>query len=208
MNGRAARGFTLIELIIGLTLISMALTIAFASLRLATRSMERTSYLVEELEELRIVRSVVQTQLVQALPLREASTEQQVNFQGGDQQLEFVAPAPVQSERLAGLYRYRLALIAQEAGRSLVLDYEPYQPGVPRAWPAEHETATLMDNITEGEFSYFGALPDDKDNKEAWQSQWSGMERLPRMVRIILQRSQPTQQVVELVVALPTERVR
>lgn len=204
MRWRAA-GFTLIELIIAMALIGMALALGFAALRLAARSMESTDQLVNDLEEMRIARSVVQRQLSQALPIRESLTERQINFHGESQQLEFIAPAPSQGERMMGLYRYRLRFAAKERVQGLLLEYQPYEPGAVRAWPTTAESALLVSNIKEGEFAYFGT---SQGEVEEWQSHWSRMERMPRMVRIAMIHGEQGNEPLELVVALPVERGR
>lgn len=201
MRGRV-HGFTLVELLIALTLISMALAIAFAALRIAARSMESTELLVNELEELRVVRTVMQQQLVQARPLHESATQRQVNFHGESRQLEFVAPAPSQDGRLMGLYRYRLSIDAVADRQQLLLAYQPYVPGVAHDWPLNGETTLLASDLRQGEFSYFGVGAQG----EAWQSRWSGQERLPRLVRLVLVRDVQNAAPLELVVALPAER--
>lgn len=205
MKLRRDNGFTLIELIIAMTLIGMALAIGFSALRLAARSMESTDRLVNDLEELRVARAVVQRQLSQALPLRESLAERQLNFDGESQQVEFIAPAPWQEERMAGLYRYRLRLAARGDKQGLLLEYQPYQPGTPRDWPRNAESTLLVSNIKECEFSYFGSGQGEVDE---WQSNWQRMERMPRMVRIAMLRSAADEAPLELVVALPVERGR
>lgn len=200
MTAGSARGFTLIEVIIALALIGMAMAIGFAALRLAARSMESTDRLVEELETMRVVYTVMQRQLPQARPLREVTTQRQVSFHGEGRQLDFVAPAPLQGERLVGLYRYRLRFEPVGSAMNLLLEYQPYAPG---AWQGAVESELLVDGISTGEFSYFGPV---RDEVEAWHPRWGGEERLPRMVRITLLRTGAGSEPLELVVALPVER--
>lgn len=203
MNAGGTRGFTLIELIIALALIGMAMAIGFAALRLAVRSMESTDRLVEELETMRVAYTVMQRQLPQARPLREVSTQREVSFHGEGRQLDFVAPAPLQGERLMGLYRYRLRFEPAGEAMNLLLEYQPYAPGAAPAWQGAVESELLMGGIGTGEFSYFGA---GRDEVEGWQPRWNAEERLPRMVRITLLRKGAGSEPLELVVALPVER--
>jgi general secretion pathway protein J len=205
MKPRRVGGFTLIELIIAMALIGMALAIGFAALRLAARSMESTDRLVNDLEELRVAQAVVQRQLSQALPLRESVTERQVNFHGEIQQVEFVAPAPSQGERMVGLYRYRLRMAMEGEKQGLLLEYQPYVPGPSHDWPDTTESTLLVSNIKECEFSYFGV---DQGAVEEWQTSWDDMERMPRMVRVAMLRGAQGDAPLELVVALPVERGR
>jgi len=202
MNSRRADGFTLIELIIAVALIGMAFAMGFAALRLAARSMESTDRLVNDLEELRVARTVVQRQLSQALPLRESPGERQVNFHGEVQQLEFIAPAPSQGERMMGLYRYRLHVAAHGPERGLLLEYQPYAPGTVSDWSAASAPALLVNDIKACEFSYFGV---NQGDTEEWQSSWVGVARMPRMVRIVMIRGHGSSEPLELVVALPVE---
>jgi general secretion pathway protein J len=205
MKPRRADGFTLLELIIAMALIGMALALGFSALRLAARSMESTDRLVNDLEELRVARAVVQRQLSQALPLRESLTERQVNFHGEIQQVEFIAPAPSQGERMVGLYRYRLRMATKGETQGLLLEYQPYEPGPPRDWPPSAESTLLVSNIKECEFSYFGI---DQGEVAEWQTRWSRVERMPRMVRVAMLRGAEGTTPLELVVALPVERGR
>lgn len=202
MNARRTGGFTLIEMIIALALIGMALAIGFAALHLAARSMESTDRLVEELETMRVTYTVMQRQLSQARPLRDVPAQRQVSFHGEGQQLDFVAPAPLQGERLVGLYRYRLRFVPAGAAMDLLLEYQPYAPDAARAWQGTVEAERLVEGIRAGEFSYYGI---GRDEAEGWQPRWNGEERLPRLVRITLLREGGAEP-LELVVALPVER--
>ncbi len=202
MNARM-RGFTLIELLIAMLLITLALTIAFAALRLGTRSLERTDRLADTLEELRITRIVVQRHLAQARPLLEMA-DGQLNFRGEAQELEFVAPAPLQAERIAGLYHYRLHIEHDAQGGQLMLDYQPYTAGPLRNWSSDHETTLLLDHLTTAAFSYYNPQP----QQEEWLARWDDNERLPRLVRVTLGRSSGPEEQLEMVVMLPIERAR
>jgi len=201
---KRSAGFTLIELIIALALISMALALGFAALRIAARSMEKTDRLVNELEELRVVSSVVQQQLSQARPLRESLTTRQINFNGDSQQLEFVASAPAQGGRLTGLYRYRLRFITSGEEQKLLLEYQPYAPGLTQ-WSSSVDSTVLMNGIKAGEFAYFGA---SKEAPEEWQMSWRGVDHMPRLVRLAMVRNVTSEEPLEWVVALPVERGR
>lgn len=184
MNRRHHRGFTLVEMMIALTLIGLAMTIAFAGLRFASRSWERSDQLVTDLEQVRTAFSVIRRQLVHAQPVRPDDSSRDVLFSGGSRSLEFVAPPPSQDGRMAGLYRYRLRFVESGDGRSLLLEYRPYRPGVDHGWRQADEPSVLIQTLADGRFSYF----DENENsgRGEWQRQWAKSERLPRMVRLEL----------------------
>lgn len=198
---RSSRGFTLMEMMIAMLLVGMALTIAFAALRFASRSWERTDALGSELDQWRVTASVVRRQLNQAQAIRPDQTNRKLLFSGTAQSLEFIAPAPVQGGRLAGLYRYRLHFVNEERGKALRLDHAPYLPGEAPDWSGEVATSVLVSGLQQGRFSYPAELPASGETQ--WQSVWSKPERLPAMVRMELQLPAPSAPWPPLMVMLP-----
>lgn len=178
------RGFTLMEMMIAMALIGMALTIAFAALRFASRSWERTDALGGELDQLRIAYNVVRRQLAQAQAIKPDEARRVLLFHGGPLSLEFVAPAPVQDGRLAALYRYRFRFVKEEQGTGLLLEYRPYHPGDDPGWQGEVDTSHLLEGLQGGRFSYFTVSPKQQGD---WQAMWDKPESLPSMVRMEVQ---------------------
>lgn len=197
---RSARGFTLMEMMIAMALVGMALTIAFAALRFASRSWERTDVLGNELDQWRVATSVIRRQLNQAQAIRPDAASRNLLFTGASHTLEFIAPAPVQNGRLAGLYRYRLHFVNEAQGKALRLDYRPYFPADDSAWQTDAETTLLVKGVQEGRFAYLAESPISGEGQ--WQDAWSKAERLPTMVRLELQLEAPSAPWPPLVVQL------
>ncbi len=197
---RSGRGFTLMEMMIAMALIGMALTIAFAALRFASRSWERTDELGGELDQLRIACNVVRRQLSQIQPIKPDEAKRNLLFQGGGLWLEFVAPSPVQDGRLAAFYRYRLRFVSEAQGKALLLEYRPYLPGDDPGWQEEVDSSLLLTGLQAGRFSYFKTTP---QQESGWQALWDVPERLPGMVRMELQLPEQSAPWPALVVALP-----
>jgi general secretion pathway protein J len=208
VNGRPARsgGFTLLELLIGLVLLAITLTIAFAALRFSGRSLERTDALVGDIEEIRVARSVMQRQLAQARPLIHETPQRRMAFRGEPQQLEFVAPVPAQDGRLAGMYHYRLHFVVAANGTQLVLDYQPYIPDGTLDWREGHDSAVLAQGLAGGGFSYFGQAR--AQEAEEWIEHWPVAEAMPLLVQVQLAHGADRVPWPELVVPLRAHRVR
>lgn len=208
MTGRMRRGrqraFTLLELLIGMTLLAIMLAIAFAALRFSSRSMERTDALVREMEDLRSAGAVLQRLLSQAQPLPHEEEHAQVMFRGEAQVVEFVAPVPVQEGRLAGLYQYRLHFVPVMEGVQLVLEHQPYRPGVSLTWDSVPDRTVLVRGLRDGSFSYFAPPQDAGD--EAWSEHWSLEDALPALFRMQLEPPPGLAPWPELVVALHARR--
>lgn len=199
--GRHGRGFTLMEMMIAMALVGMALTIAFSSLRFASRSWERTDLLMSELDQLRVAGSVVRRQLNQVVAIRPVEASRKLLFSGAPHLLEFVAPAPIQDGRLVALYRYRLRFVAEEQGKMLWLDYRPWLPGEDPGWQGMTESSLLVSGLDNGEFAYLAdtPLPDGPH----WQAVWDKPERLPVKVRMTLHLQKQSAPWPALVVVLP-----
>ncbi len=198
---QSSRGFTLMEMMIAMLLVGMALTIAFAALRFASRSWERTDTLVSGLDQWRVATSVVRRQLSQMQAIRADESSRKLLFFGSPEQLEFIAPAPAQGGRLAALYRYRLRFVNEEGEKVLRLDYRPYFPGEDSAGTAEVATTVLVSGLLEGRFDYMA--PPQSSGEPQWQGAWNTPERLPTMVRMELQVQGPIASWPPLVVMLP-----
>ena len=195
------RGFTLMEMMIALTLVGVALTIGFSALRFALRSWEHTDKLASELDQLRIATSVIRRQLNQALAIRPDETTRKLLFSGSPNTLEFVAPAPVQDGRLTALYRYRLRFVNETQGKALWLDYRPWLPGDDSGWQREPRTSLLVRGLRDGEFAYFSEALLKEEGR--WISVWDKPERLPLSVRVTLQLQEHSEPWPEQVVLLP-----
>lgn len=182
---RRAAGFTLVELMIAIVLTAIIFTLGFGALRLATEGWGRTDRLVTRASDLRTVGELLRREVAQMVPEQADDETRAISFVGAAQELAFIAPAPSQSGRLAGLYRYRFHFAATADGSALVLDYRPYEPGVAPGWEGEHETAMLLPAVAEGSFAYYGRREPDQDPE--WLAHWDDPARLPERVRLALQ---------------------
>ena len=70
-----ARGFTLVELLLAVTLLSMLLALAYGGMRAATRATDRGQQVLEESGRLRMAHQFVRKQLNQAIPLAFSQAE-------------------------------------------------------------------------------------------------------------------------------------
>ena len=92
-----ASGFTLVELLLALTLMSMLLALAYGGLRAATRATDRGQTILEDSSRIRMAHQFVRKQLNQVLPLTFAQSEdgsERTVFLGETDRIRFVAPMP------------------------------------------------------------------------------------------------------------------
>jgi len=95
---RHVKGFTLVELLLAITLMSILLGLTYSGLRAATRSSQRGEELLAAGGELRASHQFIRRQLNQMLPLSFAETDDmqpvRIVFQGDAQHIQYVAPMP------------------------------------------------------------------------------------------------------------------
>ena len=120
-HGQSQRthGFTLLELIVVLTILSLIMTAAFGSVRLGSRSFEAGVMRANETEQIRTSADFLRRQFAQLVPIvHDIDADAEISFSGDREQMRFIAPAPG-SDRHAGLYVYTLTLENRFADRRI-----------------------------------------------------------------------------------------
>ena len=94
---RAARGFTLVELLLATVLLALLVAGAWSGIRTATRAASSGEELIERTNRVRVAQEFLRRELTQSLALayeEEVGTGQRLMFGGERDQLTFVAPMP------------------------------------------------------------------------------------------------------------------
>lgn len=172
-----SRGFTLIEVVIALTLVAVILT----GLVSALVSFGKTSTRIEERslasDDVRLVYAFLEQSLGAAAPRVRVRPEDSVPvgwFEGSGTELEWLGLMPAR-HGVGGLYHLRLGV---EGGRRLVLHYLPYAgDDPPPDWGAA-ESHLLLAGVTAFDLAY-RALDEDE-----WRAEWSATEVLPARVKV------------------------
>ena len=154
MNQRRRNtGFTLIEVLIGATLLAIMMTLLTSALFTMTRSARAGEARMEALDNAQLVHAFLRQQLQNAFPMTErADGEERVLFEGRAEQLRFVGQLPL----VAGGSLQFLELAA--ANGALAMRYRDAWPDTPFASPnAEWENRTLLSNVRRVRWRYFGA---------------------------------------------------
>ncbi|HCK80860.1 MAG TPA: prepilin-type N-terminal cleavage/methylation domain-containing protein [Candidatus Competibacter sp.] len=189
-------GFTLLELVVAITLLGLLLVVLYSGLRLGLNGTDSGERRAEATNRLRLVQEFLRRQLVQSMTVR--TNDQQGNrvvvFSGQADGIEFVAPLLTQLGQ-GGLYRIRLGA---SDGR-LWMRWRLYRADEGPAGGQERETV-LLDGVTGVEWGYFGPERDDDQQPPRWRADWSNTERRPLLVRLNLTR--PGEPWPDLVVAL------
>ncbi len=206
---RPSRGFTLVELLVALTLASLVAMLAYGGLHVALRSWNAAEQRQQEMELRYLTQALLRRLLEspQALSVRDDEDIQQVAFFGDEEQVIFAAhlPALDDSEQL---YWVQLVQDKQITDKGLTwqleLRYMPFLEMEELNWSLLAESlasAGEREVLVEGlprawRFAY---LELRSDGELDWQTRWQQQPGLPVLLRLTPPRRQ--RDAAELLVA-------
>jgi general secretion pathway protein J len=183
---RLAAGFTLLELMIALTLLALMSGVLFGALGFAGRSWEGGEAKAEATAGMRLTHEFLRGQIEGQHPLRmHRMPEFPLVFGGDAAEMRFAAPLPARISG-GGIWFYRLMLATEGDRQRLVL--ERVVPDLEStSFPAFDgaDRSILADEIAELRIGYFGRDPGAAATAEpTWRDRWDDRNRLPLMVRV------------------------
>ena len=176
------RGFTLIEVIIAISLLAFGLALAFGTLRGATKATQRAEIVSQRGERLRAVQGFLRQQLNAALPIAflfDSETGSATFLRASADKIEFVAVMPGYLSR-GGPYLQTLEFVRGDKGQQLRFTHQLLTTDGAR--PAETEPVVLLDDIAEGSFQI--RTLDAQARSATWQSTWDVASQLPPLIRV------------------------
>lgn len=184
------RGFTLVEVLIALTILSLMLGTLFGSLRVTSRSWAAAAGRADVNESMRLGMDFLRRGIEQAVPLRNTGDEgERLLFIGSPGRLQFVSPLPAHTGG-AVLYWLMLEWRAADGKQGdLVLRYRPLHQMRAPVGDAGTETdfveeVSVLEDLGAVAFRYYGR-PRAGDPPD-WHDHWRNASRLPELVRIDL----------------------
>lgn len=185
MSGFRRSGFSLIEVLVALTLLAVGLALVFATVRGATRATARAEADAQRGERLRAVQALLRGRLGQAMALPieiDPDTGQASFFHGEPQRIQFIAPMPGYLS-YGGPYLQTLALVPGDHGRlRLQFVFQLMTPDGPL--PPVREPQVLLDAVESGGFEF--RTLDANSRPAPWQTEWKRPAQLPPLLRLRL----------------------
>lgn len=192
-NPHQAAGFTLVELLLAITLMSILLGLTYSGLRAATRSTENGEKIMAAGSGVRATHQFVRRQLNQMLPLAFAVTEgrneTRIVFLGDAKSLQFVAPMPGYLGSGGPQVQF-MELVSGDEGSILQFSHALLQ-GYEDAHLLDRDPVVLLEGVESADFEYLGR--DDDGVLTGWMSSWDQIELLPVAVRLNIEFSDDTQ---------------
>jgi general secretion pathway protein J len=177
----APAGFTLLELLIGLALLSLLLLLLFSSLRLGQRVWDTGEKALGESNAQVLVSGFLRRALTQIQPWRfNTDAGQVLAFTGEADTLRFAGILPSQAGR-AGL---RVMALESVEGRVRLRHRPPIADTKSFDILDGAENIPLIEGVRSMSFEYYGA--EQADGTATWKSSWHGEAALPKLIRVRL----------------------
>jgi len=179
-TGDHSRGFSLIEVLVALAVMSLIATVMISSMELGGRTWQRVTRAATDMEDISQGQEFLRQRLSSIQPYDE--TDGAVSSPGGvlvgtEDALEFSGFAPHTID--GRMLRYQIALSTSEPG-TLEVRYRPDQHSavdpVSSAWSHER----LLTHVTGLSVLFFQLTPDAAGH---WVDRWSDPKQLPRLIR-------------------------
>ena len=178
-------GFTLLELLVAMTLLALLLAILFGGLRTGSRVWEAGDQRSDDLARLQAAQSFLRRQIGDLFPLHleDGSRDAPVVAVAGDEtSFSFAGLLPTHFD-FTGFQTISVGVIDKSDGRHLAVEWWPFdaEDTAPATVPDERRSL-LIENVESARFSYFGA--DEQDGAARWVDEWRDWQAPPSLVSI------------------------
>jgi general secretion pathway protein J len=183
---RRFRGFTLVELLVTMVLLSMVMVGLMSVMRSTAQAQDRIESRLRELDDFRVARGFLETALgrlsARRVPRLLQVGESPYQFSGRAQELMWVGVMPARFG-MGGRSFFRLAVENGRSGPSLILRYAPWNgaSGLPD-WAAA-EWFEVAPSVKSFALTYEDAWL----SAPSWVAEWRRIDSLPARVRIELE---------------------
>jgi len=211
-------GFTLVEVMVTLTVLGFVLLMIFGAFRLGLSAWERGESIKEEYQKVRIISQLISQQMKSIVPYKIKTKKAEgdyLAFEGKVGSLRFVSALPLKTKQAEGFVYvvYDFKEGRGEEGGSLVL----YEQRVLNRDFFEDELKeksgiSLLEGITNVRFEYYQEEDVEKNQKEDWIEEWNAKEvkAFPKALKMtILQKNgkgKGEKNPIVLVASLPAYR--
>ncbi len=200
---RSSAGFTLLELLVALTVLGVLMVLMFGGLRFGARVWESGDASLRGLSEMQTAAGFIRREISQATPVSAPREDGDTGaaaplFRGTPDALRLVGPPPSQLLP-GGLYETVIGIedgvgAAGNSGRRLSVWWRPLPRGVgnaaagqPPATPIDADPRTrqvvLLDGVADLRLSYFGQ-GEDVNELPQWHDRWDTMLSPPSLVSV------------------------
>jgi prepilin-type N-terminal cleavage/methylation domain-containing protein len=170
-------GFTLLELIIALTLTSALVLVIYSSLSITLKGMQRGQATSELLQEIRVGQAILERSISSAV---RGSLGNKLYFLGAPQEMRFFTLVPLEASSLGGIYHWRLMVGKDGSGQDVLAVEQTRNVNWQRDPEGVEVRQIVLRHLTAAQFSYGRG----ETENSTWEAEKEG--KLPSWVKIRL----------------------
>ncbi len=190
-RARSAQGFTLMELLISLTILAVIVGMVSGALRIGVRAWEKGEREIESSQKKRIVLDLMKRQLMSVSPGEfPVGDDETLRLKGDGKTLEFVSERPLSSKNPYGKVFARYVVARDEDEGEALTFYEKNIALLGKDFKPDDLDKDLYHELLAGVHRVrFEYLKGDKDEEPEWRKEWDPEddEGLPLAVKIDFQ---------------------
>jgi general secretion pathway protein J len=183
-RSEASAGFTLLELVISMTIIAVIAVMVQNGFRLSVGAWEKGEFAIEDQQRYRYTLDMIQRQVSSALPSssgEKPGTDPDADFKGDEVSLEFLSRMNLIPGGPSGVVRVKYRVETQEEGKSLWFMERGLVDRLRASSqdePAEEDWHILLSHIHDFGFQYHPSIPpeDSLDELSYWEPSWGERE--------------------------------
>lgn len=178
-----AAGFTLIEVVLAITIFALMGGVLYGAFSLGHTAVEKSEKSFNRSQKTRSIGDLLATYIRSGYPYRESLQEQAIFFEGERESLTFVS---AYSHAMGGRGMAMIAIEKEEGdnGRAIfrLTETAPVRVGAEGGEAGQRSSLVIQEGVRDFQLAYL-AVEGDQEN---WEERWDGNERrrLPRAVRL------------------------
>jgi prepilin-type N-terminal cleavage/methylation domain-containing protein len=170
-------GFTLLELMIALTLTGLLSLVAYTGLSLSLKAMRHGQAAADQVQELRVGQTILARTLSSVVS---GSLDMQRYFIGNAQEMRFFTPVPLESYNMGGIYHWRVLARPDESDQMVLAVEQTRNVNWFRDPEGVEVKQIIMGHLTSLRFTY----GQGDEEYETWDA--AKVRALPDWVRVYL----------------------
>lgn len=187
-----APAFTLVEVMVTLTILGFVLLMVFGVFRLGLSAWEKGESIKEDYQRTRIASQLLSQQMKSAVPYKIKSQKAEgdfLAFEGKAHSLKFVSALSLKSRKASGLVYVVYEFQEGDAGgRFLISERKAMNKNFMDEQPSEEAKVSFFEGLAEVRFEYYQDEDPEKNRAGGWVEEWDAKEEkeLPRALRMSL----------------------
>jgi len=192
LGGQAA-AFTLVEVMVSLTIMGFIITMIFGVFRLGIAAWEKGETHKEEYQKTRIASQLISQQIKSAIPYKVKTRKAEgdfLAFEGKARSLKFVSALSLKGRKASGLVYafYEFQEGGKGGGRLMLYEGRVLNKDFLEDPPPEDAKIPVFERLADVRFEYYQEEDPEKNRSGGWVEEWNAKEEkaLPTALRVTL----------------------